>query len=70
MILKIKDKNLLGRNCILDNFITRKFEVDTWDLFEDKGSGYGIFPDPSDPKRQDPTGSGSATLEGGTVVWK
>ena len=30
----------------------------------DKGSGSGIFPDPDpgDPKRPDPTGSGSATL--------
>ena len=30
----------------------------------DKGSGSGIFPDPDPrgPKRQDPTGSGSATL--------
>ena len=27
-----------------------------------KGSGSGIFPDPGDPKRLDPTGSGSATL--------
>ena len=26
MTLKIKDKKLFGRNCILDNFITRKFE--------------------------------------------
>ena len=35
-------------------------------LFVDKGSGSGIFldpdPDPGDPKRRDPTGSGSATL--------
>ena len=33
-------------------------------LFVDKGSGSGIFPDPDpgDPKRPDPTGSGSATL--------
>ena len=28
-------------------------------LFEDKGSGSGIFPDPGDPKK---TGSGSALL--------
>ena len=30
----------------------------------DKGSGSGIFPDPDpgDPKKPDPTGSGSATL--------
>ena len=28
----------------------------------DKGSGSGIFPDPGDEKRPDPTGSGSATL--------
>ena len=27
MILKIKDKKLFGRNCILDNFITRKFDL-------------------------------------------
>ena len=26
MLLKIKDKKLFGQNCILDNFITRKFE--------------------------------------------
>ena len=27
MTLKIIDKKLFGRNCILDNFITRKFEL-------------------------------------------
>ena len=27
MTLKIKDKKLLGQNCILDNFITRIFEL-------------------------------------------
>ena len=26
MPLKMKDKKLFGRNCILDNFINRKFE--------------------------------------------
>ena len=36
-------------------------------LFVDKGSGSGIFPDPGDPKRPDPTGSGSATLMWRTV---
>ena len=41
--LKIIDKKLFGRNRILDNFITRKFE-----------SGSDIFPDPGDPKRPDP----------------
>ena len=30
-------------------------------LYVDNGSGSGIFPDPGDPKRPDPTGSGSAT---------
>ena len=56
MTLKIKDKKLFGRNCILDSFITRKFEF------------HGVFlcifpdPDPGDPKSPDPTGSGSATL--------
>ena len=36
----------------------------------DKGSGSGIFPDPDpgDPKRPDPNGSGSATLVIGTTV--
>ena len=29
----------------------------------EKGSGSGIFPDPGDTKRPDPTGSGSATLK-------
>ena len=38
MTLKIKGKQLFGRNCILDNFITRKFE---WSIFVDKGSGSG-----------------------------
>ena len=37
MTLKIKDKKIFERNCILDNFITRKFELQ--DLFVDKGSG-------------------------------
>ena len=57
MTLKFKDKKLFRRNCILDNFKTRKFNL------------YGVFlwikdpdPDPGDPKRPDPTGSGSATL--------
>ena len=27
MTLKIKDKKLFKRNCILDNYITRKFEL-------------------------------------------
>ena len=27
MTRKINDKKLFGRNCILDNFITRKFEL-------------------------------------------
>ena len=54
MTLKIKDKKLFERNCILDNFITRKFEL------------HGVFlwikdPDPGDPKRPDPTGSGSGS---------
>ena len=35
MPLKSKVKKLFGRNCILDNFITRKFV--------DKGSGFSIF---------------------------
>ena len=56
MTLKIKDKKKFGRNCILDNFITRKSEL--LGPFVDKGSGSGIFsdrdPDPGDPKRPDP----------------
>ena len=34
----------------------------------DIGSGSGIFPDPGDPKRPDPTESGSATLVWGEVI--
>ena len=56
MIPKIKIKNFFGQNCILDNFITRKFELHGF--FVDKGSRSrsGIFPDPDpgDPKRPDP----------------
>ena len=56
-----KDKKVFGRNCILYSFITRKFEQ------------HGVFlwikdPNPGDPKRPDPTGSGSATLATATVV--
>ena len=44
MTFKIKDKKLLGRNCILDNFITRKFEL--------QGSFFWITdPDPGDSKK-------------------
>ena len=56
MALKIKDKKLYGRNCILNNFITRE-NLNYRDLFVDKQSGSGsvIFPDPDpgDPKRPD-----------------
>ena len=55
MTLNIKDKKIFGLNCILDNFITRKFELGS---FVDKGSGSVIFPnpdpDPGDLKRPDP----------------
>ena len=57
MTLKIKDKKLFRKF-----YLTRKFELQVF--FVNKGSGSGIFPDPDpgDPKRPDPTGSGSATL--------
>ena len=61
MTLKIKDKKLFGRNRIFDNFIWRE-NLNYRGLFVDTGSGSDIFPDPGDPKRPDPTGSGSATL--------
>ena len=65
MTRKIKDKKF-GRNCILDNDVERE-KLNYRGLFVDKGSGSGsgIFPDPDpgDPKRADPTGSGSATLD-------
>ena len=65
MGLKIKDKK-----CILTKLyfkqlnITRKFELKGSFVYKGSGSGYGIFPDPDpgNPKRPDPTGSGSATL--------
>ena len=44
MTLKIQDKKLLGRNCILDNFIYRE-NLNHRGLFVDKGSGSGIFAD-------------------------
>ena len=51
MTFKIKFKKLFGRNCILDNFISRE------------NLNYrGLDPDLGDPNRPDPTGSGSATL--------
>ena len=55
MTLKIKDKKVFGRNCILEIFI----KPENWNyrcLFVDKGSGSGsgIFQDPGDPKRPDP----------------
>ena len=58
MTLKIKDKKIFGRNCILDNDILRE-NLNYRGLFVDKGSGSGIFPDPGpgDPKK-----TGSATL--------
>ena len=72
MTLKIKEKQFFGRNCILDNVITRK--LNKMGSFVAKGSGSGIFPEPDpkpgDPKRPDPTGSGSesATLVLGAGV--
>ena len=53
--LKSKIKKLFGRNCILDNFMTRKCEL------------HGVFlwtkdPDLGDSKTLDLNGSGSATL--------
>ena len=60
MTHKIKDKKLFGRNCNLDNFIWRE-NLNYSGLFVDKGFGSGIFPDPGDPKRPDPSGSGSGS---------
>ena len=61
---KIKDKKLFKQNCISENFITRKFELQVF--FVDKGSGFGIFPDPDldpgDPKSMEPTGSPKLVL--------
>ena len=55
--LKIKDKKLFGRNCILNNLIKSE-NLNYRGLFVAKGSGsgYGIFPDPDpgDPNRPDP----------------
>ena len=50
MTLKIKDKKLFGRTCLLDNFISRE-NLNYRGLFVYKGSGSGIFPDP-DPDPQ------------------
>ena len=50
--VKTKIKKLFWQNCILDNFNYRC-------LFVYKGSGSGIFH--FDPKRPDPTGSGSGS---------
>ena len=63
MTLKSKIKNIVGRNCILDNFISRA-NLSYRGLLVYKGFGSGIFPDPDlgDPKRPDLTRSGSATL--------
>ena len=54
MTIKIKDKKLLGLKCILDNCIQREY-LNYRGLFVDKGSRFGIFPDPDpgDPKRPD-----------------
>ena len=53
MTLKIKDKKLFGRNCILDNFISRE-NLNYRGLFVDEGSDIFPDPDPADPKRPDP----------------
>ena len=60
ILLKIKDKHYFDETTLLYN---EKIRI-TWVFFVDKGSGCGIFPDPDpgDPKRPNPTGSGSATL--------
>ena len=60
--LQIKDKKLFGRNFFLEHFIWREnlnFRFFLWKKDPDPDS------DPGDPKRPDPTGSGSATL----VLW-
>ena len=63
MTLKIKDKKIIWTKLYFKQFyMTRKFKIQG--SFVDIGSesGSGIFLDPDDPKRLDPTGSGSATL--------
>ena len=62
MTLKSKKKNYFDETVFKIIYITRKLELQGY--FCGKGSGSGIFPDPDpgDPKRLDPTGSGSATL--------
>ena len=66
MALKIKYKKLFRRKCILDNFILPE-NINHRGLYVDKESGSGIFQDPDsgDPKRHDPTESGSVTLDTG-----
>ena len=62
MTLKIKDKFYFDETVFQTILYNKKFEFQGF--FVNKGSGSGIFPDPDpgDPKRPDPTGSGSATL--------
>ena len=62
MTLKIKDKKIILTKLLFRQlYVTRKFELQG--SFCVKGSGSGIFPDPDlgDPKRPDPTGSGSGS---------
>ena len=58
MTLKIKDKKLFERKCIL-YFLFNVKNLNNNGLFVNKESGSGIFlyldPDMCDPKRQDPT---------------
>ena len=63
MTLKIKDEQIIWTKLYFRQFYTKKICI-TWGLIVDKESGFGIFPnpDPGDPKRQDLTGFGSATL--------
>ena len=63
MTLKIKGKNIIWTKLYFRQFMSRE-NLNYRSLFVYKGTGSGIFPDPDpgDPKRPDPTGSGSATL--------
>ena len=66
MTLKIKrEKNYLTKLYFRQFYTITDGKIRiTARSFVDKGSGSGIFPnpDPGDPKRPDPTASGSATL--------
>ena len=60
--MKSKIKNYFDKTVFWTILYNEKIEISG--VFLDKGSGSGIYSDPGDPKRKDPTGfrSGSATL--------